>query len=83
VRVRVHAREWLSGRSLYPSQRHFKDADGELRGRAGKCELLNSRVFSTQPMVSLDWSREKLGLAVAACLDQTLRVFIVTKLSKL
>jgi hypothetical protein len=45
-------------------------------------ELLNSRVLSTQPMVALDWSPDRTGLAVTACLDQTLRVYIVTKLGK-
>lgn len=70
-------------RSAYPSKRTFKDEDGHYRGVAGSVELLNSRVLSTQPMVSLDWSRDMIGLACAACLDQTLRVYIVTKLDKL
>ena len=34
-------------------------------------------------MVAFDWSVDKTGLAVSACLDQTLRVYIVTKLDKL
>jgi hypothetical protein len=33
-----------------------------------------------QPCVSYDWSMDKEGLAVLACLDQTLRVYITTKL---
>jgi hypothetical protein len=40
------------------------------------------RVLSSQPIVSLDWSPDKEGLCVLSCLDQTLRVFIVTKLNK-
>lgn len=39
-----------------------------------------SQVLASQPIVSFDWSPDKEGLAVAACLDQTVRVFIVTKL---
>ena len=35
-----------------------------------------------QPIVSLDWSPHREGLCTLACLDQTLRVYIVTKLHK-
>lgn len=66
----------------YPSSRAAKDEDGHLKGCMGRLELLNSRVMSTQPMVAFDWSADKEGLAVAACLDQTMRVYIVTKLHK-
>ena len=45
-------------------------------------QLLNSRVISTQPIVSFDWSPDREGLGVCSCLDQSLRVFIVTKLNK-
>ena len=48
----------------------------------GNVELLNSKVISTQPIVSFDWSPDKDGLCVLSCLDQTIRVFIVTKLNK-
>ena len=51
-------------------------------GVAGSVELLNSRVISTQPIVSFDWSDSREGLCVLSCLDQSLRVFIVTKLNK-
>ena len=43
-------------------------------------ELLNAKIISTQPVVSFDWSPDKEGLACMACLDQSLRVMIVTKL---
>jgi len=56
--------------------------DGAPIGIAGGAELLNSRVVSTQPVVGLDWSAEYEGLCCAASLDQTLRIFIVTKLNK-
>ena len=51
-------------------------------GNMGQVELLNSRVISTQPIVAFDWSPDREGLACLACLDQTLRVYICTKLDK-
>jgi hypothetical protein len=66
-----------------PKGRVERDADGRPRGVAGKVELVNARILSTQPFVGWDWSPDKEGLACAVCLDQTLRVFIVTKLNKL
>lgn len=67
-------------RYKYPSTLTSKDAEGKLTGNVGSVELLNSRVLSSQPFVSFDWSPDKEGLAVGSCLDQTVRVFIVTKL---
>jgi WD40 repeat protein len=51
-------------------------------GVIGSVELLNSRVISTQPVVSFDWSPDREGLCCLSCLDQSLRVYIVTKLNK-
>ena len=65
----------------YPSQRTVKDANGLLKGVPGSVELLNAKIISTQPVVSFDWSPDKQGLACMACLDQTIRVMIVTKLN--
>ena len=59
-----------------------KDEKGVAEGVVGSVELLNARVLAPQPFVAFDWCAEKEGLAAAACLDQTLRVFIVTKLNK-
>ena len=53
-----------------------------MMGVAGTVELLNARIVGTQPVVSFDWSPDKEGLACCACLDQSVRVFIVTKLHK-
>ena len=64
----------------YPASRQAKDGEGRPKGVPGTVELLNSKVISTQPVVSFDWSPDKDGLACLACLDQTLRVYIVTKL---
>jgi len=65
----------------YPQQRVIKDADGRDKGVVGSLELLNDRNLSTQPVCSFDWHPDKLGLAVMACLDQTCKVAIVTKLN--
>ena len=65
----------------YPGQRTIKDADGKDKGVVGTVELLNDRVLSTQPVCSFDWHPEKLGLACLACLDQTCKVALVTKLN--
>lgn len=67
----------------YPLNRVAKhDEDGLSVGRMGDIELLNSRVISTQPITSFDWSPDKAGLCCLSCLDQTIRVYIVTKLDK-
>ena len=56
-----------------------QDAKGVMKGQAGSVELLNSKVISAA-VVSFDWSPDTEGLACMACLDQTVRVNIVTKL---
>eukprot|EP01041_Mallomonas_annulata_P011138 gene11138-23278_t len=66
----------------YPASRTRQAKDNMPMGVMGTVELLNSRVISTQPIVSMDWSPDREGLCVLSCLDQTLRCFIVTKLNK-
>ena len=66
----------------YPTSRTGTHKDEAPIGVAGTAELLNSRVVSTQPIVSFDWSADREGLCVCACLDQTYRVYIVSKLHK-
>jgi hypothetical protein len=66
----------------YPAVRSRDDTEGRAIGVPGTVELLNSRVITTQPIVSFDWSPDKEGLCCMSCLDQTCRVYIVTKLSK-
>ena len=81
----------------YPMSRSVQDAEGQLEGVMGSVELLNSKVISTQPIVSMDWryvelseihqvshviSPDREGLAVLACLDQSVRVYIVSKTHK-
>jgi len=66
----------------YPASRTAMYKDNVPVGVVGTVELLNSKVISTQPIVSLDWSPDKEGLCTLTCLDQTLRCYIVTKLNK-
>ena len=67
----------------YPKNRVGKHSqDGTPIGIAGSVELLNSRVLSTQPIVSFDWSPDRAGLACMSALDQTMKIYIVTKLDK-
>lgn len=67
----------------YPDQRKIKDEQGLDKGVMGTVKLLNSKKISDQPIVSFDWSPDKTGLAAMCCLDQTVRVAVVTKLNKL
>jgi len=66
----------------YPKSRTTMAKDNVPMGVVGSVELLNSKVISSQPIVSLDWSPDKEGLCVLSCLDQTIRSYIVTKLNK-
>lgn len=43
---------------------------------------LQKTTLSTQPICSFDWSADKEGLAVMGVLDQSFRVLLCTKLSK-
>lgn len=65
----------------YPQQRVLKDAENRPKGVVGSLELLNDRKVGEQPIVSLDWHADKLGLGVVSCLDQKCKVIIVTKLN--
>uniref|UniRef100_A0AAV1TE93 Uncharacterized protein n=1 Tax=Peronospora matthiolae TaxID=2874970 RepID=A0AAV1TE93_9STRA len=53
-------------------------ADRRQYGTSGTVELLNSWVVSTRPFVSMDWSSDREGLCTFGCLDQTVRVYVVT-----
>jgi len=64
----------------YPAQRSVGNPP---KGVAGTVNLLSKATMSTQPIPSLDWHREKTGLAVMASFDQCIRVAFVTKLNKI
>ena len=64
----------------YPMNRVGKHPKDELPvGVMGNIELLNSRIISTQPMTSFDWSPDRAGLGCLSCLDQTLRYVYVIR----
>ena len=57
-------------------------ANGNLPvGVVGRIELLNEKVLAAQPIVSVDWHEDKLGLGCACSLDQQVKVIICTKLN--
>ncbi|KAG8457590.1 hypothetical protein KFE25_003744 [Diacronema lutheri] len=66
----------------YPAQRRAKDRDGHDKGVLGSVTQLQKTTLSTQPISSFDWSADKEGLAVMGVLDQSFRVVVCTKLSK-
>ncbi|KJP86294.1 hypothetical protein AK88_04108 [Plasmodium fragile] len=67
---------------LNPEKNHiFDETKGCKRGVVGELEKLNFLKVSTQPIISFDWNINKLGLCAFASLDQTIRVYIITKLN--
>eukprot|EP00761_Pharyngomonas_kirbyi_P003164 gb/GECH01003168.1/.p1 GENE.gb/GECH01003168.1/~~gb/GECH01003168.1/.p1 ORF type:complete len:355 (+),score=84.66 gb/GECH01003168.1/:1-1065(+) len=68
---------WLYSYS-YPKQRCVKDSQGKLKGVPGTVKQLNYASVSAQPVCSLDWNRDKEGLACAAAYDQSVQVIVVT-----
>ncbi|XP_076809462.1 dynein axonemal assembly factor 10-like [Clavelina lepadiformis] len=66
----------------YPVKR-VKVEDGVKTGVAGSLQYLQNATLSTQPVCGMDWSPDKLGLAVCVAFDQALRVIIVTKLNRI
>ena len=58
----------------YPMNRVGKHKEDQSPiGVVGNVELLNSRVISTQPISSFDWSPDRAGLCCLSCFDQTVR----------
>ncbi|CRH01622.1 G-beta repeat protein, putative [Plasmodium relictum] len=67
---------------IYPEKNHvFDEAKGCKRGIVGELNKLNDLNISTQPIISFDWNKQKLGLCALASLDQTIKVYIITKLN--
>lgn len=57
---------------------------GEKRGVVGTAQLLcEHTIASQQPVAAFDWSSDKPGAWVAASLDQTLRVGMVSRVNTL
>jgi WD40 repeat protein len=66
----------------YPSSRVTQDDKNVPIGVIGSVNLLQNSILSTQPVASLDWHPDKIGLCVCCSFDQTARVCIVTKLNR-
>merc|ERR1712130_650321 len=67
----------------YPEKRVKIDSDGNKTGVPGKVHQLQQQQISDQPINSIDWSQDKLGLVATSAFDQKLRTVIVTKLNLL
>ena len=52
-----------------------------MEGVAGNLKLLQEVGVADQPITSLHWNADKLGLAACTSFDQTIRVIAVTKLN--
>lgn len=65
----------------YPNQRSVKDENDIEKGVIGSLDLLNSKEITTQPIVSLEWHPDKLGLAGLVALDQTVKLYLCTRLN--
>ncbi len=65
----------------YPEQRSIKDENNLEKGIIGSLDLLNSKEITTQPIISLDWHPDKLGLAGMVALDQSVKIYLCTRLN--
>jgi len=65
----------------YPSSRSVKDDSGIEKGVIGNLTLLNSKDVTTQPIIGYDWHPDKIGLSCMVALDQSVKVYIVTRLN--
>ncbi len=65
----------------YPSKRSLTDDNGVERGVAGTLTILNTSEITSQPIMNWDWHPDKLGLATMVALDQSVKVYIVTRLN--
>lgn len=65
----------------YPAKRTKDLEDGGCMGVPGTLNMLHAVTMSGQPVHCLDWSSDKMGLGVCGSFDQTVRVFVTTKLN--
>lgn len=61
----------------YPKQRFVGKVK---KGVPGTIKELNHSYISSQPIVSIDWNKQKQGLAVLSAFDQCIRTIFVTQL---
>lgn len=57
------------------------DENNVPKGVIGTLTVLNTKAMSTQPIVGFDWHPDKLGLATLVALDQSIKVYLVTRLN--
>jgi hypothetical protein len=65
----------------YPSARSVKDDNDIDKGVIGTLTLLNSKDVTTQPIVGFDWHPDKNGLSCMVALDQSVKVYLTTRLN--
>jgi len=65
----------------YPTQRTVTDDNNIPMGVAGSLNLLNTKDVTTQPIVGFDWHPDKIGLISMVALDQSVKVYISTRLN--
>ena len=65
----------------YPTQRSVMDENNIPKGVVGSLSVLNTKDITTQPIVGFDWHPDKLGLATLVALDQSVKVYLVTRLN--
>jgi hypothetical protein len=65
----------------YPNQMEITDDNGLKKGVIGNLTLLNNKEVTSQPIIAYDWHPDKLGLSCMVALDQSVKVFITTKLN--
>lgn len=66
----------------YPDKRSAEGPDG-VEGVVGNLEMIQDCHLGEQPISSISWSRDKIGLGLCTSFDQNIRTFIVTKLNTL
>ncbi|XP_040567748.1 dynein axonemal assembly factor 10 [Lepeophtheirus salmonis] len=65
----------------YPDKRSDLDNNNVPQGVPGTIVELQETTISDQPVNALDWSKDKLGLAVCTAFDKKIRIVIATKLN--
>lgn len=65
----------------YPEKRVKEAGDGCNQGVAGKLQMLQATSVSSQPVNTLDWNSDRIGLAVCGSFDQCVRILLATNLS--
>ena len=65
----------------YPTSRFVNDDNNIPKGVTGSLTLLNTKDVTTQPIIGFDWHPDKCGLISMVALDQSIKVYIATRLN--